>query len=223
MPEPKFVGNSSVWKQQRGSNFGTTEEGTDYIDLKFRGKSELAIAFKQQYKKGTVCPEPGFEHCRLTIPPTFDEEDVGFTTATLRFEGPSPLEGTFEGSDAQIDHKTVEAEFVVYTKVAKDDNNVTYEPVYRYFRNVVTAKYTKATKPTGTRYASELDDDPDPKPEGNVKQIPLISLDFTELVKDVHYKLNDTSVILNWTKTADGVYEIVEEHVRYIVGNLAIK
>lgn len=219
MPEPKFVGNSSVWKQQRGSNFGTTEEGTDYIDLKFRGKSELAIAFKQQYKKGTVCPEPGFKHCRLTIPPTFDEEDVGFTTATLRFEGPSPLEGTFEGSDASIEHKTVEAELVIYTKY----NHTSDESIYRYFRNVVTAKYTKATKPTGTRYALELNDDPDPKPEANVKIVPLVSPNAEDLIINVHYAIEDTSAILNWTKTADGVYEIVEEHVRFLVGKQIIK
>lgn len=219
MPEPIYKGEASTWKQQRGTSFGTNEEGTDYVDLVYRGKSELAIMFRTQWTKGATCPEPGFSHCKLITPPEIREDGVAFSTATLRFEGPSPLSGTVDGTDATITHETQEAEFILYTRVFKGGKYQTSsDAVYRYHRVVMTASYTSTTRPSGvTRYDTDLDHDPDPIPVADVK-VPSGGALFSDLKKDSNYFVKKWHVIKDWTESAPGVYEVNEEHCKFLIG-----
>jgi len=216
MPKPEYKGDSS-WKQQRGTSFGTDEEGKDWIELTFRGKSDLALSFREQYSKGTDCPEPGFSHCKLLSPPDIEEESIAFSYAILRFEGASPLSGTFEGTDATIEHSTQEADltFTHFTNGQKLD------VVFRYHRVIVTASYIKATRPTSTRYNSELDK----HAEGNgvLELIADVKVPdgahhykYIKRNKAKYYKVDQWSTVSNWTETAPGIYEVKEEHSKFL-------
>ena len=223
MPEPTFVGDAATWKQQRGTSFGTKEDGTDWVDVVYRGKSELAVTWREQWTKGAVCPEPGFPHCRLIQPPEIREDGIAYSTANLRFEGPSPLSGSIEGSDAVITHETQEAEFMVYYAITKEGGDIDNpEGIYRYHRVVMTATYTKDTRPTSTRFDSDLDHDPDPVPIADVKLGPG-ALRYDKLVKGNHYRVGapdaEWHVIKDWTETAPGVFDVTEEHSKFIIGN----
>ena len=213
MPQPEYKGSSATWKQQRGTSFGTDEDGKDWIELIFRGKSELSLSFREQYPKGIDCPEPGFSHCKLLIPPQIDEDGVAFSRTTLRFEGPSPLSGTFEGTDAVIEHATQEAELSIQIHVNKEAQ----QAIYRYHRVIVTAQYIKNTRPTSTRYNSELDkhSDDDVKPVADIK-VPA-ALPFDKLNKKEHYDIDQWSVISSWTEKSQGVFEVKEEHSKFLV------
>ena len=223
MPAPIFKGDAATWTQQRGTTFGTKDEGNDWIDLVYRGKSESAVIWRTQWTKGTTCPEPGFSHCKLIKPPEFQEDNIAFSTATLHFEGQSPLSGTVEGSDATIPHETQEAEFIVYYAITKEGGDIdNSEGVYRYHRNVMTATYTKASQPTSTRYDSDLNKDPDPVPIADVKLGPGAKR-FDKLVKGNHYRVGEPDavwhIIKDWTETAPGVFDVTEEHSKFIIGN----
>jgi len=218
MPEPTFKGKAANWKQQRGTSFGTNDEGTDWCEIVYRGQSETAVIWRTQWTKGTACPEPGFGHCKLLTPPEIREDGVAFSTATLRFEGPSPLSGTVEGTDATITHETQEAEFIIYTKIFKGGEfQEKAEAVYRYHRVVMTASYTSTTRPTVTRYNTDLDHDPDPAPVADVK-VPLGGVHFNKLKVGDHYTVQKWHVIKDWTESAPGVFEVNEEHCKFLNG-----
>jgi hypothetical protein len=217
MPAPVYVNNAGTWRQQRGTSFGTDEEGKDFIEIVYRGSTAGAVAWRAFWTAGTACPEPGFTHCKLLHPPTVREDSPGFSTASLRFEGLSPLSGTTtEGTDATITHQTEEQEFSVYHK-SKDGANG--NAIYLYNRVVVQAKYIRATQPTeNLRYASKLNDDPDPKPIANGEKNEIWFKDYSLLVEDSHYKVASVGRILDWSQTGADVYEVTEEHTKYLVG-----
>ena len=116
-----------------------------------------------------------------------------------------------EGTDAAITHNTEETEFQVYFEGLGHG-------IYLYNRVVVQASYIRARVPTDRlRYASKLDDDPDPVPTGNVYTDDWY-VNFSNLVLGVHYSVQTNGRVLNWTETAPGIYEVTEEHNKYIVG-----
>jgi len=212
MPAPVYVNNAGIWRQQQGTSFGTDEEGKDWIEIVYRGAAAGAVSWRAPWTAGTACPEPGFTHCKLLHPPTVREDSPGFSSARLRFEGLSPLSGTAaEGTDATITHNTEETEFQVYFEGLG-------EGIYLYNRVVVQASYIRATQPTATlRYGSKLDDDPAPAPSGNVYTDDWY-VNFTDLVLDVHYTVQINGRVLNWSQTGADIYEVTEEHTKYLVG-----
>ena len=214
MPEPQYKGNTS-WKIQRGTSFGTDDEGKDFIELNFRGRSDRALQFYAQYPKGTACPEPGFSHCKLLSPPNIDQDGIAFSTALLRFEGASPLSGNDEGTDATIDHSTQEAELICSAKINRSAKG---KAIYKYHRVIVTAKYIKETRPSSTRYDSELNHHADDLiyPIANV-DVPDICLNYNELKKSRDYKVATWSTIASYSETTPGVFEVSEEHTKYLV------
>jgi len=219
MPEPKYKGNTS-WKIQRGTSFGTDEEGKDFIELNFRGRSDRALQFYAQYPKGTACPEAGFAHCKLLSPPNIDQDGIAFSTALLRFEGPSPLSGNDEGTDATIEFSTQEANLLLPCSINREAKNASY----KYHRSIVTAKYIKETRPSATRYDSELNNIPDEqvKPVANV-EVPKGCLNYDELKRKInkddlgkHYEIKTWSTIATYSETTPGVFEVSEEHTKYL-------
>ena len=220
MPEPSFKGNSD-WKIQRGTRFGTDEEGKDYIELTFRGRSDRALHFYAQYPKGADCPEPGFQHCKLLHPPNIDQDGVAYSRATLRFEGPSPLSGNAEGTDPSIDFSTQEANLVCVCKV----NREIKKAVYKYHRAIITASYIRESRPTATRFDSELNNIPDDQVKlvANV-DVPDGCFNYDELkIKtdngnnvNKHYEIKTWSVISSYSESTPGVFEVDEEHTKYL-------
>ncbi len=212
MPAPTYVNNAGTWRQQRGTVFGTDREGKDFIELVYRGATDKAFLWRLPWRAGKACPEPGFTHCKLVNPPTVREAAPGFSEARLRFEGLSPLSGSAaEGTDATITHSTEETEFQVYFEGLGHG-------IYLYNRVVVQASYIRATKPTASlRYSSELNDDPAPTPSANVYTDDWY-VNFTDLKSGVHYTVETNGRVLNWSQTAQNVYEVTEEHTKYLVG-----
>jgi hypothetical protein len=220
MPEPSFKGNSD-WKIQRGTRFGTDEEGKDFIELTFRGRSDRALHFYAQYPKGADCPEPGFQHCKLLHPPNIDQDGVAYSRATLRFEGPSPLSGNAEGTDATIEFSTQEANLACPSRINKE----TKKAVYKYHRAVITASYIRESRPTATRFDSELNNVPDDqvKPVADV-DVPNGVLHYEELKRKInkddigkHYEIATWSVISSYSETTPGVFEVDEEHTKFLI------
>lgn len=220
MPEPSFKGNSD-WKIQRGTSFGTDEDGKDFIELTFRGRSDRALHFYAQYPKGTDCPEPGFSHCKLLTPPNITQDGVAYSTATLRFEGPSPLSGNAEGTDATIEFSTQEANLICVCKVNREIKTA----AYKYHRRIVTASYIRESRPTSTRYDSQLNhiSDDQIKPVANV-DVPKGCLDFSKLKRKIekgetgkHYEIKTWSHVSGYSETTPGVFEVDEEHTKYLV------
>ena len=42
MPAPIYKANANTWKQIGGVSFGTTEEGMDWVQIRFRGPVSIA-------------------------------------------------------------------------------------------------------------------------------------------------------------------------------------
>jgi len=217
MPAPVYVNNAGTWRQQQGTSFGTDEEGKDWIEIVYRGAAAGAVSWRAPWTAGTACPEPGFTHCKLLHPPTVREDSPGFSSARLRFEGLSPLSGTAaEGTDATITHNTEETEFSVYHKHNTGGKG---DAIYVYNRVVVQASYIRATPPTATlRYGSKLDDDPDPKPIANGEKNEIWFLDYSKLSPRKNYFVWKNGRVLNWSQTGADVYEVTEEHTKFLLG-----
>ena len=210
MPEEIYIGKANQWKQQRGTRFGTESNGKDFVELRYRGPSKTAASWREQWTKGTACPEPGFRHCGLIHPPTVVEESAAFSNAVLRFEG---IFGNREESqDPEIRHSTQEAHLSHYRTGAEDPTG----SLYLYHRVIVTATYIKETRPTSTRFDNELNKDADPKPVANVEgsQLPG-ALSYTQLRLNQHYIVKPWHTILEWSKIGD-VYNVVEEHSKFL-------
>ena len=226
MPTPVYIAGAAPWRKQRGTRFGTDKEGKDWVELVYRGASASAVLWRIPWTTGTACPEPGFTHCQLVKPPTVRQDAIGFSTATLRFEGLSPLSGTAaEGTDATISHATEENEFSIYYKHRAGGKGYGF---YIYNRVVVQASYIRPTRPTANlRYASKLNDDPDPVPTANGELKEPWFKDYTKLVPKVagsdasyDYEVATNGRIIQWSQSAPDVFDVTEEHTKYIVGNI---
>lgn len=225
MPEPTYVNDAGTWRQQRGTSFGTDREGKDFIELIYRGATDKAFLWSVPWRAGTACPEPGFTHCKLLHPPTVREAAPGFSEARLRFEGVSQLSGSaVEGTDPTVTHHTEETEFIIRHE---HDGMGEVNAVYLYNRVIVQASYVRATKPTASlRFASKLNDDPDPVPIANVdhkyswlRNYSLLTLkDPTKNTDLFDYEVKTVGRVLNWSQTAPDVFEVTEEHVKFING-----
>ena len=210
MPKEKLKGSASTWKQQRGTRFGTESNGKDFVELRYRGPSNTAASWREQWTTGTACPEPGFKHCGLIQPPTVTEDYAAFSSAVLRFEG--IFGNAEESNDPDIRHTTQEANLSHYRNGDQDPKG----SLYLYHRVVVTVTYIKDTRPTSTKFDSELNKDADPKPVANVEGSKLPGgLDYNQLKKDQHYQVKPWHTILEWGKTGD-VYHVVEEHSKFL-------
>ena len=219
MPQPKYVNEAYKWRRQIGTSFGTDSEGKDFIELKYRGASgHYAVQFQRDWPSGKRCPlDTGFGHCTLKDPPTVRETVPGFAEATLRFEGLSPTSGDpKEGTDPNISHSTEETEFSIYYKHNTGGRG---EGFYVYNRVIVQASYVRATKPTANlRFASKLDDSPDPRPIANGELKEPWFKDYSKLVLGTNYKVAKVGRVLNWSQSAPDVYDVTEEHCKYLVG-----
>ena len=217
MPAPTYIDGAATWRQQRGTSFGTDSEGKDWVELRFRGASDTAATWRMAFPAGTACPEPGFSHCKLKDPPSVRHAAPGFSEASLRFEGLSPLSGTLaEGTDPTITHNTEETEFSIYHKHKTGGKGYGF---YLYNRVIVQASYIRATKPTANlRFATKLNDDADPKPIANAELKEAWFKDYSVLVEDTNYSVESFGRVLNWSQSAPDVYEVTEEHTKYLVG-----
>ena len=84
---------------------------------------------------------------------------------------------------------------------------------------VVQASYIRATKPTATlRYGSKLDDDDDPVPIANGEKNEVWFKDYSLLVADTNYRVIPNGRVLNWAQTGADVYEVTEEHTKFLIG-----
>tara|TARA_R100000664_G_C2756726_1_gene144683 strand:- start:3014 stop:3685 length:672 start_codon:yes stop_codon:yes gene_type:complete len=211
MPEPTYKGNASLWKQQRGTVFGTNENGLDYIELTFRGPSNTALNFRSQYTKGTACPEPGFAHCFLITAPEISEDSIGFSSTTLRFEGPHGA--TDESLQAVITHTTQEADLVVTTRKDGADE----QSSYKYHRVVISVEYVRATRPSATKYDSEVNrhNTPELVADGKVMK-GMKNYIRANKIKNRLYERGEWHTILSYTEEATGVFKVTEEHTVFL-------
>ena len=211
MPTPQFKGKANEWKQQRGTVYGTDEDGLDYVELTFRGPSSTGLTFRSQYPKGTACPEPGFGHCFLVTPPEISEDSIGFSSTTLRFEGPHG--GADESEGANIQHTTQEADLVVITKTNGEDK----DSIYKYHRAVITVNYTKATRPTGTKYDSETNKHETPTLFADEKRADgMRRFNVINDRKEQCYERKEWHVVQSWTEEGNGTFKVTEEHCVYL-------
>lgn len=168
MPTPTFKG-STDWKQQRGTTFGSSREGLDHIELKYRGPSNSVMAFLKNWPRNEECPEPGFTHCKLVHAPTVREDSHGYSTAVLRFEGveQDPSEGQIGEREVSEIQYSFGANWLSF-RIDKFPNNEKEMPTwYTYLGETMTARYTSNVRPVssnlkGRSQAETHLSDPDP-------------------------------------------------------------
>tara|TARA_R110002051_G_scaffold254960_1_gene314000 strand:- start:1149 stop:1811 length:663 start_codon:yes stop_codon:yes gene_type:complete len=219
MPTPTFKGKASTWKQQRGTAFGTSKEGMDHIELKYRGPSSSSSSFFQKWVKGKPCPESGFGHCLLVHSPSIKEDAYGFSTASLRFEG---LEQ--KTVDGKVGEK--ELSFITYSfnagwlsfRIDKFPNNEKEMPTwYSYVGESLTARYTSKDRPTannlkgGTK--SELLTKPEPlkkdSGEGPKADQLTLKVDYNWVVPNGAFTYEETAGVFDVTE----IWEVFLESV----------
>tara|TARA_Y100000361_G_C11146494_1_gene338340 strand:+ start:355 stop:1008 length:654 start_codon:yes stop_codon:yes gene_type:complete len=167
MPQPKYIDGAREWQEQRGMTIGSQKDGSDFVEIKYRGPSQSALKWRQGWPKGTACPEKGFGHLTLIHAPVIREEAAAFSTATLRFEG---LSLTSKHEDQVVSE-------ITYSFSASNNsfaiNFWGHESWYSYFARTMTARYTSTEKPADTnlkgraRAAEMLDPVPLKKESGN--------------------------------------------------------
>ncbi len=223
MPDPIAIGSASTWKIQRGTSFGTTEEGIDWATLVYRGPSSTAVTWRADYLKGFACPLAGLTHCKLTAPPTFRDDGPYFSIAELRFEGPSPLDDEDENPVAKIDYSTERGQVEVLIGGGVN--------IYEFDAQVVTATYQSDSYPTAGVYLFDdrLANLPDPaflrhvsaQPKDHAKKVPINAEGIPDgTVKDTHWKFNDWdagegSQFSSVEETGDS-FTITERHIKFI-------
>ena len=149
MPTPTYKGDTN-WKQQRGTTFGSSKEGLDHIELKYRGPSGTVAAFLKNWPRNEECPEAGFSHCKLIHSPSVKEDSHGYSTATLRFEGveQDPSEGQLGEREISQTTYSFSANWLSF-RIDKFPNNEKEMPTwYSYLGESMTARYTSTTRPT---------------------------------------------------------------------------
>ena len=149
MPTPTYKGDTS-WKQQRGTTFGSSKEGLDHIELKYRGPTATVGPFHKNWPRNEECPEKGFSHCKLIHSPTVKEDSHGYSTATLRFEGveQDPSEGKLGEREISQTTYSFSANWLSF-RIDKFPNNEKEMPSwYSYLGESMTARYTSKARPT---------------------------------------------------------------------------
>ena len=145
MPKPIYKGNIQ-WIQQRGTSFTADNNGKDTVTLIYRGPTNTALNFRSQWKKGTACPEPGFEHCTLISSPNIKQDEHAYSTATLVFEG-ATIETSTDPEKRPVTTYSFEAQHASFCRVGKDSQNL--KCWYTYYAKRMTAEYVTNIRPTG--------------------------------------------------------------------------
>ena len=215
MPTPKFVGDtkSKKWKQQRGTSFGSSREGLDNVELKYRGPTDTTGNFIKDWPKGTACPIKDFKHCVLVKAPSVKEDEYGYSTAVLRFEG---IEQQSSEGQVNQEQETTAPEYS-YTgnwlsfRIDKFPNNEKEMPSwYSYIGGQLTVRYTSNVRPTEnnlkgkTNAASYL---PVPKPlkkdsgEGPKANLLKLNKDYVQTTPDGSFSYTEVGNVFSVTET----------------------
>tara|TARA_R110000824_G_scaffold30314_1_gene99928 strand:- start:98 stop:760 length:663 start_codon:yes stop_codon:yes gene_type:complete len=219
MPTPTYKGDTA-WKQQRGTTFGSSKEGLDHIELKYRGPSGTVAAFLKNWPRNEECPEPGFSHCKLIHSPSVKEDSHGYSTATLRFEGveQDPSEGQLGEREISQTTYSFSANWLSF-RIDKFPNNEKEMPSwYSYLGESMTARYTSKTRPTannliGGTYAATHLTKPEPKRKDSGEGPKAWLLD-----EDVDYVADEIVGSFTYEETGD-FFDVTEVWETFLESN----
>ena len=212
MPTPTFKGRQD-WKQQRGTSFGSSREGLDHVELKYRGPTHTTGRFLKDWPKGEECPIADFKHCVLVKAPSVKEDEYGYSTAILRFEG---IEQQSPEGEPNQDQETTLPEYSftgnwLSFRIDKFPNNEKEMPTwYSYIGGQVTVRYTSNTRPTSQNLIGGITAKgflPIPKPlkkdsgEGPKANLLVLNKEYVETIPDGSFSYTEVGNVFTVTET----------------------
>lgn len=205
MPAAKYKASATLWKAQRGTVYGTTTEGMDFVEMKFRGPSGTSKAWRAGWDLGNSCPYPGFPHCKLTARPKVAEEGAAFSVATLRFEGPTDINGEGGGSGGEGEDTSEP----VITKTRNRSSFEVDETWYSYDASVGVVRYVASSEPDEATHSVSLEE---PKPlkkeSGEGPTVATLGADKWHVITGEGY--------IQDIEATGGIYRVTEIHEKWL-------